>query len=92
MATGTTTLDFGAAPGSDYTFTDVTGQSGLSAASYVEAFEMYENGGNRQPDESLIDPADFRVEYLTATSFRIHGQVRDGEIIGTITVRWASVP
>lgn len=92
MATGTTTLDFGVAPGSDYTFCDITGQSGLSAASYMEAFEMYEAATNREVDESLIDPIDLRVEYLTATSFRIHGQVRDGEIIGLAAVRWASVP
>ena len=92
MATGSTTLDFGAAPGSDYATVDVTGQSGLSPTSWLEAFEMYEAATNREVDESLIDPITLRVEYLTASSFRIHGQVCDGEIIGIVAVRWASVP
>lgn len=88
--TGTTTLDFGAAPGSDYTTCDITGLSGLSAASYLEAFAMYESSANMEPDESIVDPVDFRVEYLTATSLRIHGQVRDGERIGLVPTRWVT--
>lgn len=90
MATGTTTVDFGAAPGADYTTADVTGQSGLSAASYIEAFPMYETSADMDADESVIDPVDFRAEYLTATSFRIHAQVRDGERIGLVPTRWVT--
>lgn len=90
MATGTTTLDFGAAPGADYTTCDITGQSGLTAASYIEAFPMYEATANMDADESVTDPVDFRAEYLTATSFRIHGQVRDGERIGLVPARWVT--
>lgn len=91
MASGTATLDFGAAPGKSEASVDVTGLSGLSAASFIEAFVMAEASANRTADENRIDPPMLVAEYLTAASMRIHGQVRDGLIIGQVPVRWGTL-
>jgi hypothetical protein len=87
MALATDTLDFGAAPGSDYAFKDVAGFSGLTSANYAEAFEMYESSTNREPDETLVDQITLRCEILNATTVRVHGQVASGEIIGLVSIR-----
>lgn len=71
MATGTTTIDFGSG-GSHYATADVTGLSGLSAASYIEAFKMAEASASNTVDAHIAAPMSLTCEYLTSSSFRIH--------------------
>lgn len=71
MAVGTDTIDFGSA-GSVYVTKDVSGLSGLTAASYIEAFVMAEASASNTVDAHIVAPIKLTCEYLTATSMRIH--------------------
>lgn len=92
MPTGTTTINFGAAStnGQQEASVDVTGQSGLTSASYIEAFDMAEATASHSADDVRVDRAGFVCEFLTATSFRIHGYPRIGHIWGDRSVRWVT--
>lgn len=92
MATGTTTINFGAAAagGSAESSVDVTGQSGLTSASYIEAFDMAEATANHTADDMRVDRATFVCEFLTAASFRIHGFPMIGRMWGARSVRWVT--
>lgn len=90
MATGTVNLNFGNTASRKATATvDVT-TSGLTAASYIEAFPMAEATANHVKDVARIDPLDLCCEYLTATTFRIHGTVRRGCSYGDRAIRWVT--
>jgi hypothetical protein len=72
---GWTTLSFGASPGQSYTFVDVTGLGGLTAATNLRAF--FQGGDttatNGSDDHVLASSLiQLSCQYLTATSFRIH--------------------
>lgn len=71
MATGTAVVDFGTT-GNVYATVDVTGLSGLSAASYLEAFKMAEATADNTVDAHIAAPMRLTCEYLTASSFRVH--------------------
>lgn len=88
MATGATTIDFGAS-GSVYASVDVTGQSGLSAASHIEAYVMAEASADNGVDAHVVAPLRLRCEYLTASSFRIHA-VSDWTLRDVFNVRWVT--
>lgn len=79
MATqGTTTIDFGAFPGSAYSFVAVTGQAGIVAGSLVEAWIRPVATADHTSDEHLVDPP--RViagDIIAGTGFTIHGFIRD---------------
>ena len=90
MATGTVNLNFGITSSRKATSTvDVT-TSGLTAASYIEAFPMVESTSDHVADVSRIDPLDLVCQYLTATTFRIHGTVRRGVTYGDRKIRWVT--
>jgi hypothetical protein len=93
MATGTATLAF--STGLEYTTVDVTGQSGLTADSFIEPFfqagdtTATNNGDDHALAQSLIQVVG---QFLTASSFRIHALCSDGgRASGDFKVRWATV-
>lgn len=88
MATGATTVTFPSS-GSIYSSVDVTGQSGLSAASDIEAFKMAEASADNTQDAHIMAPIRFTCEYLTSASFRIHA-VSDVSLRGDYNVRWVT--
>lgn len=88
MATGTTTIDF-SPTGSVYASVDVTGQTGLSATSYVEAFVMAEASADNPVDAHIVAPIRLRCEYLSASSFRIHA-VSDWTLRDEYKIRWVT--
>lgn len=55
-ATGTATLDFGSAPGTNFTTTTVTGQSSIASGSFVEAFMMSATTGTHNAIEHQMVP------------------------------------
>jgi hypothetical protein len=84
----TTTVNFGASPGSDYVETDVSGFTGLTAASYVEAFTMAETAGTDfDAEDAPVDPVDHACLILNATTVRVLSTVRTGERIGLVPIR-----
>lgn len=91
--TGTDTIDFGASPVSGGTFLITAGVSGLTSASYLEAFFMKESTGSNTIDDhemagSLIE---LICEFVSATSFNIIARCDDDMLVqGTFSVRWVS--
>lgn len=89
MATGSTTVSFGAG-GSVYSTVDVTGQSGLTAGSFIEAFMMAEASASNTEDAHVAAPVRLVCEYLTAGSFRIHA-FADFPLRDAFNIRWVTV-
>ena len=74
--TGTTTINFGAFPGvSDVTAT-VTGQTGITGGSLVEAWIFPVATSDHSVDEHWVDPPNVRAGNVVAgTGFTIYGSV-----------------
>lgn len=88
MPLGTTTIDFGAAPGGLDAFVDVTGQGAILTTSHAEAFMMKESTADHTDDEHMIVPVRLTCEEPTAgVGFRICA-VSQIPLTGLWAVRW----
>lgn len=92
MATGTATLDFGATPVDTATVL-VSGQSGLTSASFIEAFFMQETTADNGVDEHAEGAAlcPLLCELVSASSFNIHAHPIAMFGIGQFKIRWVTV-
>ena len=59
-AQGTTTIDFGAAPGTNVITKTITGQTGITSSMYVEAFIMNTASADHNAYEHMIVPLQLR--------------------------------
>lgn len=74
MATGTTTLDFGAFPGASDASVAVTGQAGIVAGSLVEAWLLPATTADHTADEHMIETLKVVAGNIVAgTGFTIYG-------------------
>ena len=90
MATGTTTLDFGAAPGKSDASVAVTGQSAIVAGSLVESWLRLVATATHTADEHWVEEMDVSAGNIVAgTGFTIYGKTRNRPLQGTWTVAWA---
>lgn len=88
-SSGVATLNFGTATNRKaYTFVDVTGLSGLSAGSFLEAFSQAESTADHTVDAVRVDHIVLSCQFLSASSFRIHAHVSRGRTYGDRKVRW----
>ena len=88
MAVGTTTINFGAAPGGFDAQVAVTGQGSILATSYVEAFVMAEASADHTDDEHVIAPISLRCGVPTAgVGFTIFA-TSDIPLSGLWSIRW----
>ena len=88
MATGTTTIDFGTAPGSQYATIAVTGQTTIATDSHVEAWLMGEATASHNAYEHAMAPLRLTCGSIVAgTGFTIVG-VCDWRVAGTFSVHW----
>lgn len=90
MPTGSATLDFGAAPGSQKAQVDVTGQTGiLSASSLAEAFMMADSTVDHNVDEHQFVSVKLTCGNLVdGVGFTIYAVSIDLVLTGTFMVRW----
>ena len=90
MATqGTTTVDFGALPGSPEANAVTTGQTGISAGSLVEAWILPVASADHSADEHRVDPP--RVvagDIVAGTGFTIYALANTGRAYGLWTAAW----
>lgn len=91
MATGTATLDFGAAPGTNVVTTTVTGQAGIGTSSHVEAWLQ----GDSTADHNAYEHETVRLELrcgniVAATGFDIVAS-SDWRLNGAFTCHWVWV-
>ena len=88
MPTGSTTIDFGSAPGSNYASTTVTGQSDIATSSLADAWMMAGSTATHNAVEHMMAPIKLTVGNLVANSgFTIHA-VTDLRLTGEFSVHW----
>lgn len=98
-AAGSTTVNFGAFPGSSHATVAVTGQTGIVAGSIVDAWIRPEATADHSADEHLVETIRIATsDIIAGTGFTIHGfnssektSARgEGTLIsGTWTVAWS---
>lgn len=90
-ASGTTTLDFGAAPGSTDTSVIVTGQSSIVSGSRVEAWLEVPAGGtaDHTSDEHWVENLNvFAGNIAVGVGFTIYAKCNLGLTQGQFQVAW----
>ena len=87
-ATGTATLNFGSAPGTNVVTTVVTGQTSIGLSSHVEAFMMGSSTATHNATEHLIAPITLRCgDIVAGTGFTIYAST-ELRLTGAFTVHW----
>jgi len=91
MATGTTTVDFGAFPGSLYCTAVITGQASIVAGSLPEAWIRPVATADHLADEHIVDPPEIcAADIVAGTGFTIHARSNNHlPHHGQYTVQWA---
>jgi hypothetical protein len=86
---GTAVLDFGAVPASEASVT-VSGQDGITAASFVEAWFMARSTADNDASAHLQAAAVMRVvcSEPAAGAFTITAYCLHGAVVGTFKVEW----
>jgi hypothetical protein len=87
--TGTATIDFGAMPGSAASVT-VTGQSGITAGAYAEAFLMAEASADHNAEEHALAAEIVGLtcgDVIAGTGFTIYARTLI-TLTGAWKVRW----
>ena len=94
MATGNATLDFGAFPGSSDTSVVVTGQTGITTSSFVEAWLVPTATADHSADEHVVETIKVIAgNIVNGTGFTIYGvnTGNNSRIYGTWSVSWVWV-
>lgn len=86
--TGTATLNFGTTPGSSLATVTVSGQTGFTAASHVEAWLQGDNTATHNSIEHLIAPIKIRCGDLITGSFTVYAST-ELRLTGTFTVHFS---
>jgi len=85
-AQGTATLDFGAFPGATDATVAVTGQTGISGTSLVEAWINPVATTDHSADEHWVDPPEvFAGNVVNGTGFTIYGVVKKRAEVGPVS-------
>lgn len=87
MATqGTTTVNFGAFPGATDTTTTITGQTGITSTSLVEAWIFPSATADHSADEHWVDPPEvFAGNVTSGTGFTIYAVVKKRAEVGPVS-------
>lgn len=94
MATGNATLDFGAFPGASDTSVTVTGQTGITTSSFVEAWLVPTATADHSADEHVVETIKVIAgNIVNGTGFTIYGvnTGNNSRIYGTWSVSWVWV-
>jgi hypothetical protein len=93
MATGTDIINFGATPVDEATKLVTSGVSGLTSASYIEAWFMKEtstdNGVEEHEEAAAVCP--LTCQFVNATSFFVLAMPIAALGTGQFTFRWATL-
>jgi hypothetical protein len=93
MATGTSTIDFGSTPTDNATIL-VTGQTGLTTSSHLEAFIQSADtstDNDAQSHRQFAYSAKLSCEYVSDTSFYVNADLMIGLAMGTFKLHYATV-
>lgn len=91
MATGTSTLNFGAIGAvGNFVSLAVTGQASIASGSLVEAWLRLEATAEHPLDDLIYDPILVSAGNIVAgTGFTIYGEMPYGNAYGNYTAAWA---
>jgi len=92
MASGTTTVDFGAYPGKDMTSIDITGQTDILSGSLVEAWLFPADTTDHTVEEHIYE--DIKIiagNVIAGTGFTIYAVSGNTLLYGQYSVAWAYV-
>jgi hypothetical protein len=88
-AQGTASLNFGAAPGTDEAFVDVTGQTGFVVGSLAEAWLYPIDTADHTADEHRVAGLQVDAAYQADGTIRIFGRQVDADPLdGVFNVGW----
>jgi hypothetical protein len=91
-ASGTTTVDFGAYPGSSDATAAVTGQAAITGTSVVGAWLLPAATADHTADEHRVEELVIGADTPVAgTGFTIYGTAGNFPLYGTWSVAWAWV-
>lgn len=86
--TGTAVLNFGSTPGTSVVITTITGQAGIVAGSFIEAWIMMEATATHNAYEHGIVPIKLSCgNIVAATGFDIMAST-EWRLDGTFSVKW----
>ncbi len=86
--TGTATIDFGAAPGSNLATIAVTGQASITTGSHVEAWLQGDTSADHNAYEHTVVSMRLRCgDLISGTGFTIYS-VSEQRLAGVFTVHW----
>lgn len=86
--TGVATLDFGAAPGTNFVQTVITGQAGILTGSHADAYLMAASTASHNAYEHAVVPIRVTTgDIVAGTGFTINA-VTDWRLSGTFNVYW----
>lgn len=86
---GTTSLTFGALPGSDGAAVDVTGQAAILTTSRVRAWVRLDTTADHSPDEARVESLRVSAGNIVAgTGFTIYADCVEGLTYGVFNVNW----
>jgi hypothetical protein len=90
MATqGSTTIDFGAHPGSTNVALDITGQTGIASGAEVDAWLTASATADHSIDEHVVDgPTVIAGNVQAGVGFTIYAAAKDGHAYGEWSVSW----
>jgi len=67
----------------------VTGQTGIAATDFAEAFAQGDSNGDHSADEHLSETLRLRVSDVVAgVGFTVRGEIDEGTADGDYSVRW----
>lgn len=87
---GTTTIDFGSAPGAGDATKDITGLKGIESTAVVEAWINVKDSADHSADEHAMDPPLIEAgSVVAATGFTIYGRGGDDtDGVWNVFYRW----
>lgn len=87
-AQGTTSIDFGAAPGGNYATATVTGQGSILAGSLAEGFIMASTSADHNATEHFVAPIKVTAGAVSAgVGFTLYA-VSEWRLTGAFTCNW----
>src|SRR5690348_13208982 len=88
---GTTVIDFGSISiaTSNFTSVAVTGQTGITSGSYVEAWIRLTSTAEHSADEHMVESLKITAgNIVVGTGFTIYAEITNGAGYGTYNVNW----
>ena len=87
--TGSVQIDFGSAPGTDYSEIIITGQTGITTSNKVDAWKNIESTSNHSLLDVVVSDFDiYAGSIVNGVGFTIYVISRMGRLTGQYNISW----